>query len=73
VRYLIEHDEFFVDDFWSDSGLDEPCEARALGPLVLRAAREGLMEQKGEFRKSVASNLSPKPVWQSLVHGEVGT
>lgn len=65
--YLRTHAEFFVDAFWNESGLERPREARALGALVQRAAREGLMEKTGEYRKSVASNLSPKPVWRSLL------
>lgn len=69
VRYLQANAEFFVDDFWATSGLDRPAESRALGPLVNRAAREGLMEKSGEFRKSVASNLTEKPVWASLIYG----
>lgn len=68
VRYLQGNAEFFVDDFWAGSGLDRPAESRALGPLVNRAAREGLMQKSGEFRKSVASNLTEKPVWASLIY-----
>ncbi len=56
-----------VDDFWREARLDSPPEARALGPVILRAARLRLMEKTGEFRQSVASNLSPKPVWRSLI------
>lgn len=68
VRYLRGNAEFFVDDFWATSGLDRPSESRALGPLVNRAARDGLMRKSGEFRKSVASNLTEKPVWASLIY-----
>lgn len=68
VAYLQNHPEFFVDDFWSATGLREPREARALGPVVMRAARAGLMEKTGDFRKSVRSNMTEKPVWRSLIH-----
>jgi hypothetical protein len=67
VRYLQTHREFFVDDFWTDTGLDQPREARALGPLVLRASRENLMVKSGRSRPSVRSHLSEKPVWLSLI------
>lgn len=69
VRYLETHGEFFVDEFWLAADLEEPREARALGPVVQQAAREGLMEKSGEFRKSTASNLTEKPVWRSLICG----
>lgn len=68
VGYLRSHGELFVDDFWSETGLDRPREARALGAVIQRAAREGLMEKSGEFRKSVASNLASKPVWTSRIY-----
>lgn len=68
VGYLRSHQEFFVDDFWAHSGLERPRESRALGPLVNRAAREGLMEKSGVFRKSTASNQTEKPVWTSRAY-----
>lgn len=70
VGYLQTHGELFVDDFWLETGLEKPREARALGVVIQRAAREGLMEKSGEYRNSVASNLSGKPVWSSLVFKE---
>jgi uracil-DNA glycosylase family 4 len=65
VMYLETHEEFHVDAFWEKTGLDRPREARALGPLVLRAAKQGMMEKTGEFRSSTSSNGSEKPVWAS--------
>lgn len=62
-EYFKTHDEFFVDDFWDTSGLGKPTDARALGSLVQRAARDGLIEKTGEFRKSKNSNGSEKPIW----------
>jgi hypothetical protein len=70
VRYLKRHHEFFVDDFWAGTRLAYPSNARALGPVVLRASREGLMEKTGEHRPSVRSNLTAKPVWRSLIVDE---
>lgn len=69
VGYLCSHAEFFVDDFWAESGLERPREARALGAVVQKAAREGLMERTGRSRPSVRSNMSDKPVWRSLIDG----
>src|SRR5690554_6727734 len=64
-RHLRDHAEFFVDDLWA-AGLERPAESRALGPVILKAAREGWMRKTGGYRPSVASNGSPKPVWKSL-------
>ncbi len=67
VRYLKRHRTFFVDDFWADTRLPYPSNARALGPVILRAAREGLMVKSGEYAPSIRSNLSPKPIWHSRI------
>jgi uracil-DNA glycosylase family 4 len=68
VAWLRTHEEFFVDDWWAGTQLAVPRESRALGPIVMRAARQGLMEKTGEFRKSVRSNMTEKPVWRSLIY-----
>lgn len=67
VAFLQRNKEFFVDDWWSATQIREPRESRAFGPVVMRASREGLMEKTGEFRKSVRSNMTEKPVWRSLI------
>ena len=72
IHWLKTHDEFFVDDFWTGTGLDEPREARALGAIVRRAASQGLMTKTGEFRKSVRSHLTEKPVWRSEIRKQPG-
>lgn len=64
VAYLKAHDTLFVDDFWAETGLREPREARALGVVFLKAARKGYMEKVG-FRPSVRSNMTEKPIWKS--------
>lgn len=66
VRYLERHTELHVDDLWN-VGLPTPPNPRALGPVLQRAARSGLMVKTGEYRPSVRSHLSPKPVWESLI------
>lgn len=67
VNYLRTHPQFFVDDWWAETTIERPRESRAFGPIVLRAARQGLMRKTGKFRKSTASNMTEKPVWESLV------
>jgi len=68
VRYLRSHPEFFVDDWWTETKIAEPRESRALGPVVMKAARAGLMVKSGSFRKSVRSNMTEKPVWLSQIY-----
>jgi uracil-DNA glycosylase len=68
MEYLRTHERFFVDDFWLETELERPRESRALGPIVLRAARQGFIVKSGEFRKSAASNMTEKPVWNSKLY-----
>lgn len=68
VTYLRTHQEFFVDHFWTETELVRPRESRALGPIVLRAARQGHMVKSGRFRKSTASNMTEKPIWTSNLY-----
>lgn len=71
--YLRTHETMFVDDFWTDANLPAPRESRALGPVFLRAVREGLMVKDGTFRPSVRSHLQAKPVWRSRVYEQPHT
>jgi hypothetical protein len=66
VEYLSTHAELFVDDLWS-AGLPHTTEDRALGSLFLRASRQGLMRKTGSYRPSKRSNMTDKPVWESLM------
>jgi hypothetical protein len=61
------NEQLFVDDLW-DAGLKVPKSSRALGPRIMSAAKKGWMERSGMYRKSVRSNLSEKPVWNSLIY-----
>jgi hypothetical protein len=65
--YAEEHEEVFVDDLW-EAGLTPPANRRALGPVLMRAARAGVIEKTGQYRPSTSSNLSVKPVWRSRVY-----
>lgn len=67
LRFCEEHAEVFCDDLW-DAGLPRPREARAIGPLMMRARKAGLIAPTGQSRPSVRSHLSSKPVWRSLVY-----
>jgi hypothetical protein len=56
--------EFTTDDLW-DAGLIKPREPRALGPVMRRAAKRGLIATTGEFRSSRYRNCAPLPVWSA--------
>lgn len=64
--YLERHETMHVDDLAPELPA-LPGDRRALGPVFLRAVREGLMEKTDLYRPSVASNMTPKVVWRSLV------
>ncbi|MFD6970578.1 hypothetical protein [Streptomyces sp. NPDC059949] len=57
-------DQFTTDDLW-DAGLIKPREPRALGPVMRRAAKRGLIATTGEFRASRYRNCAPLPVWSA--------
>lgn len=56
---------FMSDDVWPAIGrdADPPANMRALGPIMMRAARAGRIVKTGDYRPSVRSRLAPKPLW----------
>lgn len=69
VDYLRRNREMTSDALWP-AGLQAPREPRALGPVILRCAKAGLMERTGAYRPSVRSHLTPRIVWRSLIYRE---
>lgn len=63
-RTCLRLEDFIGDDVW-ETGLSMPREARALGPVMMRAARLGYCVRTDRVRPSVRSHGSPKPVWKS--------
>lgn len=59
--------EFISDDVWTVGGLESTREDRALGPVFLRAARNGICRKTDRVKPSVRSHLSGKPIWRSLI------
>lgn len=58
-----------VDDVWPF--IDEaPAEGRAMGPVMLRAAREGIIERTGNYRTSarVSCHGNPRSEYRSLIY-----
>ena len=64
--YCRRHEKMFCDDLWA-AGLPVPREARALGPIIMNAVRDGVIRRSGRVRPSIHSNMTPKPVWISLL------
>lgn len=60
---------FIVDALW-DSGLQKPPEARAIGNVMRRAARNRLIEATDQFLPSAqpGRHQCPARVWRSLVY-----
>jgi hypothetical protein len=65
-RTALRLPSFISDDIW-ESGLEQTREDRALGPVMLKAARIGYCRKTDRVRPSVRSHLSGKPVWESLI------
>jgi hypothetical protein len=62
--------QFISDDIWVVGQLASTREDRALGPILLRAARLGWCWKTDQVRPSVRSHLSGKPIWESLINPE---
>jgi hypothetical protein len=70
-RTCREMPEFISDDVWRRD-LPTTREDRALGPVMVRAAKAGLCRRTDRTRPSIRSHGSGKPVWFSLIYGGVG-
>ena len=62
--------DFIVDDVWRAMSNSRPDEARAMGAIILKAARAGLCERTTEYRISAQKQChgNPRVVWRSLVY-----
>lgn len=60
--------DFISDDVWELTDLAQPREARAMGPVFMRARKLGIIEKTDRTRPSIRSHLSGKPVWRSLIY-----
>ncbi len=65
--------EFCSDDLWG-AGLEKPREARALGAVMQRLAKEGLIESTSRFVKTrqAGRHAADVRVWRSLVYRATG-
>lgn len=60
--------EFTPDDIWA-TGLSKPSDARALGGVMRRAHRDGLIEKTGRVQPTTQpeSHATDVTVWRSLI------
>lgn len=62
---------FLVDDVWMAMGLDAPQthEKRAMGAVILRAVREGVIRKTGQMRPSAQPqcHANPRTEWTAAV------
>jgi hypothetical protein len=71
-QYAASHEQFLTEDARIDArqslALPEPTDGRAWGAVMQRARREKIIERIG-YKPAKSSNLSPKPLWKSLICG----
>lgn len=68
-RTCLALETFIGDDVWTVGELDRPRESRALGPVILEAARRGWCVRTDRMRPSVQGHMCGRPVWRSLLRG----
>lgn len=66
-QWCVNNPEMFTDELWA-LGLEEPREPRALGPVVLKLQRQGIIVRTVETRPRAKGNLAYGPVWRSLIY-----
>lgn len=72
VRYLARTKaEFISDDIW-ELGLEKPREARALGPIMRWAVKQGFIRDSGRMQQSAQTTCHARPmrVWISCGYKE---
>lgn len=65
-KYARCHETIFCDDLWA-AGLPPSTQPKALGALIVRAKKAGVLGEVVGYRKSAGSNMSAKPVHASLL------
>lgn len=67
----VHHRQFTTNEVWArlQRSPETTHEARALGPVMANAARNGLIRNSGQYRRSQIPRQHgrPVPVWRSLI------
>lgn len=66
TEYLRTHETMFVEDLW-EAGLEKPHEMRAVGAVIMRVARLGMIVKSERRRPRVLGHATEGIVWRSLV------
>jgi hypothetical protein len=70
MRRAADRHHFTTDDIWDDLDGDIPREPRALGPLVMRAVRAGLIADTGAMAPSRRRHHTKQTVWAGTAKAE---
>jgi len=73
-RAATAYPAFIADDIWKFLQ-DVPVfthDSRALGPVLVRAAKRGYIEKTETYLPSYRRHKTPQRVWRSLIHKEPG-
>jgi hypothetical protein len=69
----MQRESFISDDVWVCGDLPSTREDRALGPVLMKAAKLKWCEKTDRVRPSLRSHMSGKPVWKSLIWRAINT
>jgi hypothetical protein len=69
ITARLQPEGFIVDEVWRNlpAGVVQPREPRAMGPVMSRAKRDGVIVPTNEFRASarVTAHRNPRRVWKA--------
>lgn len=69
IRVAVASAEFTSDDLWA-AGLDHPTNSKALGPVMAKGARAGIMEKSGREKTTdqATRQAGLARIWKSLIY-----
>lgn len=72
VEYAASHETFLMEEVRRSLPEDfpEPSDARAWGVVTRKAVKDKIISRTENYAPARSSNLSPKPVWSSLIFKE---
>lgn len=65
LKYIVLHDEFMAEDLRYESKLPEPPSLRSWGPILMRAAKSGLIYRVGYRKvKNAKAHMANASLWR---------
>src|SRR6266567_7996700 len=70
VKMILTREDFIADDVWYYTGLSQPREPSALGPVIKNVAKAGLIEHTEAYKLAYmpSRHRNPQRVWRSLIY-----